>query len=84
LNLEGRYLVEGARTQVPAPEETSASVEELAASVDQVSEHAKSQVHAVKRGAASMLRVRKSIEEVSSNLAAVSELARASALSGRP
>jgi methyl-accepting chemotaxis protein len=50
-------------------------VEQLAASVDQVAENARSQAEAVERGSAAMAQVHESIEVVSKNLAEISALA---------
>ncbi|HYW82234.1 MAG TPA: methyl-accepting chemotaxis protein, partial [Spirochaetia bacterium] len=68
-------LAEGAQSQASTLEQTSASVEELTASVEQVAEHAQSQAAAVEQGTSSMTQVRHSIEEVSKNLSEIATLA---------
>jgi methyl-accepting chemotaxis protein len=78
ISANAQKLAEGAQSQASTLQETAAAIEELTASVDQVSDHAQSQVAAVELGAGTMGQVQKSIDEVSRSLKEISALARTS------
>jgi methyl-accepting chemotaxis protein len=68
-------LATGSQTQASAIEETSAAVQELTASIEQVAGHAQSQAASSEQGSSAISQVRTNIDEISQSLGGIADLA---------